>query len=133
MNDSDFEANGISFYDSEDETDLGLDDGFDLIDKHSEGKRKRVKQIARKHKNTPNKSRIGDDNVGSSSGVNDEMETNFSSDELGSSDPDASDQENGPMYPRFKMKELDKNYKLKVGLKFVSLDEFKKAITECKY
>ena len=30
----------------------------------------------------------------------------------------------------FKTKELDKNYKFKVRMKFVSLDEFKEAITE---
>ncbi|KAI5408446.1 hypothetical protein KIW84_054325 [Lathyrus oleraceus] len=58
------------------------------------------------------------------------METNYASDELGSSDPDASDQESGPRYPRFKMEEPENNYKFKVGLEFVSLDEFKEANTE---
>lgn len=42
------------------------------------------------------------------------METNYASDELGSSDLDASDNESGPKYPRFKMEELNKNYKFKV-------------------
>ncbi|KAI5383748.1 hypothetical protein KIW84_070924 [Lathyrus oleraceus] len=59
-------------------------------------------------------------------------ETNYCSDEPGSSDSDASDNEKEPKYPRFKMNELNKNYKFKVGLEFGSLEEFKEAITECK-
>ncbi|KAI5438540.1 hypothetical protein KIW84_024322 [Lathyrus oleraceus] len=59
---------------------------------------------------------------GSSSGVDNEMDTNYASDELGGSDPDASDEEKEPKYPRFKMEELDKNYKFKGGLEFGSLD-----------
>ncbi|CAI8596547.1 unnamed protein product [Vicia faba] len=86
---------------------------------------------------------IGVDHIGSFSGVDmdNEMDTNYASDELCSSDPDASDQENELKYPRFKMKELDKNYKFKVGLEFgscwsgkaaskKSLYEFKEEIIE---
>ncbi|KAI5405259.1 hypothetical protein KIW84_052153 [Lathyrus oleraceus] len=58
------------------------------------------------------------------------MDIKYASDELGSSDLDASDGDKEPKYPRFKMQDLDKNYKFKVGLKFVSLEEFKDAITE---
>ncbi|KAI5391079.1 hypothetical protein KIW84_076082 [Lathyrus oleraceus] len=68
------EANGISFDDNKDKRAIGLDDGFDLIDNQSKGGRK--------------------------SGVNDEIETNYASDELGNSDPDALNQESGPKYPR---------------------------------
>lgn len=59
-----------------------------------------------------------------------EIETNYYSDDLGSSGPDASDNENEPKYPRFNMEELNKNYKFKVGLEFGSLEEFKEAIIE---
>ncbi|KAI5444525.1 hypothetical protein KIW84_012962 [Lathyrus oleraceus] len=65
-----------------------------------------------------------------SSNVNEEMEINYGSDELGSSDPDVVNQESGPRYPGFKMDELDKSYKFKVRLDFVSLDGFKEAIFE---
>ncbi|XP_050890787.1 uncharacterized protein LOC127096238 [Lathyrus oleraceus] len=54
------------------------------------------------------------------------MIINYASDELGSNDPDASDGEKEPKYPRFKMQDLDKNYKFKVGLEFVSLENLKR-------
>ncbi|KAI5407370.1 hypothetical protein KIW84_053573 [Lathyrus oleraceus] len=82
------------------------------------------------YKHTPKKLQIGVDNISSSSGMDNEVYTNYSSDELGSSDLDASYQEKEPKYPRFKMEELDNNYKFKVGFEFGSLDEFKEAITE---
>ncbi|KAI5393976.1 hypothetical protein KIW84_060902 [Lathyrus oleraceus] len=108
---SDFEANGLSFDDSEDERPLGLDDYFDLIKNQVEekGKRGRIKVAANKHKHTPKKVPIGVDNVGSCSRVDNEMIINYASDEIGSSDPDASDREKEPKYPRFKMQDLDKN------------------------
>lgn len=56
-------------------------------------------------------------------GVDNEMETNYYSDELGSSGDDASNNEKRPKYDKFRMKELDNNYKL-------SLDEFKETITK---
>lgn len=58
------------------------------------------------------------------------MIINYASDELGSSDPDTSNGEKEPKYPRFKMQNLDKNYKFKMGLELVSLQEFKKSIIE---
>lgn len=61
--------------------------------------------------------------------MDNEINTSCDSDELGRGDPDASDQENAPKYSRFKMDELDKNYKFKEGFKFGSLDESKEAIT----
>ncbi|KAI5386016.1 hypothetical protein KIW84_072549 [Lathyrus oleraceus] len=123
--DSDFESDDLSFDDSEDERALGLDDCFDFIENQVEekGKRGRIKVAARKHKHTPKKVPIGVDNVGSCSGVDNEMIINYASDEFGSSDPDASDGEKEPKYPRFKMHDLDKNYKFKVGLEFVSLEK----------
>ncbi|KAI5412037.1 hypothetical protein KIW84_056929 [Lathyrus oleraceus] len=55
---------------------------------------------------------------------------NYASEELSCSDPDASDEEKDPKYPWFKIEDSNKNYKFKVGLEFVSLDEFKEAITK---
>lgn len=79
--------------------------GFDLIDKQDEfeGKRSRVNLVTRMYKHTPKKLQIGVDNISSSSGMDNEVYTNYSSDELGSSDLDASYQEKEPKYPRFKM------------------------------
>ncbi|CAL5195758.1 unnamed protein product [Lathyrus oleraceus] len=127
------EADGLSFNDSGDERALGLDDYFDVIEnqvEEKEEKKGRIKLAARKHKHTQKKVLIGVDNVGVSSGMDNEMEINYASDELGSNDHNASDREKEPKYLRFKMQDLDKNYKLKVGLKFVSLEEFKGSITE---
>lgn len=58
------------------------------------------------------------------------METNYYSDELDISDLDASDNKKGPKYDKFRVEELDKNYKFKIGLEFLSLDEFKETNTE---
>ncbi|KAI5406405.1 hypothetical protein KIW84_052941 [Lathyrus oleraceus] len=87
--------------------------------------------MARKSKHTPRKLAFDVDNIDSSSGVDHEIETNYCSDEFGSNDPNAFDNENEPKYPRFKMDEVNKNYKFKVGLEFGSLEEFKEAITAC--
>lgn len=61
------------------------------------------KSIARKNKDTPRKLAFDIDYIGPSSGVKHEIETNYDSDEFGSSDPDASDNEKEPKCPRFKM------------------------------
>lgn len=126
--DIDFEPDGLSFDNSEDERDLGLDDFFGFIENKvkEKGKRGRIKVTVRKHKHTPKKVPIGVDIVGSRSGVVNEMIINHASDELGSSDPNASGWEKEPKYPRIKMEDLDKNCKFKVGLESVSLEELKK-------
>lgn len=82
--DSDFEPDGLSFNDSEDERDLWLDNCFDFIENQVEekGKRGRIKVTARKHKHTPKKVPIGVDNVGSCSGVDNEMIINYAGDEI---------------------------------------------------
>ncbi|KAI5405796.1 hypothetical protein KIW84_052534 [Lathyrus oleraceus] len=100
--DSNFEAGDLSFDDSEDEMTLRLDDCFDVIENQVEekGKRGRIKVAAKKHKHTPKKVSIGVDNVGSSSSMDNEMVINYASDKIGSSDPDASDGEKEPKYPR---------------------------------
>lgn len=123
--DNEFEVDGVSFDDSEDDRALGLDDYFE-----DRGRTSGVKVAAKKHKLTPKKVPIVVDNISSSSGVDNEMDINYARGEFSSSDPDASDKEKDPKYPRFKMEDLDKNYKFKVGLEFVSLEEFKEAVTQ---
>jgi len=59
-----------------------------------------------------------------------EWEKDYESEELVSDDPDDSDAEGLPRYPEFKMSELTKDYKFKVGMDFKSIAEFKEAITE---
>lgn len=58
------------------------------------------------------------------------MKTNYCSDKLGISDPNALDNEKGLEYDKFRMDELENNYKFKVGLEFLSLYEFKEEISE---
>ncbi|CAL5198392.1 unnamed protein product [Lathyrus oleraceus] len=123
--DNDFEVDGLSFDDSEDEIAIELDDCFE-----DHGKTSDVKVTAKNHKRTKKRVQIVIDNARSSKGVDHEMDINYASEELGSSDHDASDKEKDPKYPRFKMKDLDKNYKFRVGLEFVTLEEFKEAIIE---
>ncbi|GAU23826.1 hypothetical protein TSUD_27360 [Trifolium subterraneum] len=50
-----------------------------------------------------------------------DMEENYGSEELNSSDPDTSDNEKTPKYEKFRMEELTAKYKFKVGLEFSSL------------
>lgn len=93
-------------------------------------KQGRVKCVTKKHKKTQKKFLKRVENVGSSSYMDNEMETNYYNDEIGSSDPVAFDNEKGAKYDKFRMKQLVKNYKFKVGVEFLSLDEFKEEITE---
>lgn len=88
-----------------------MDDCFDFIENQVEenGKRCRIKVAARKHKHTPKKLPICVDNMGSCSGMDNEMINNYVSDEFCSSDTDASDGEKKPKYSRFKVQDLDKN------------------------
>ncbi|KAI5419142.1 hypothetical protein KIW84_043363 [Lathyrus oleraceus] len=93
--DSDFKADGLSYDDSEDERALGLDDCFE-----DRGRSSGVKSITKKHKLTSEKVITIVDNASSFSGLDNEMDINYASEEVGSSDPDASDEENDPKYPR---------------------------------
>lgn len=68
-----------------------MDDCFEY-----QGITSEVKVAAKKHKLTSKKVTIVVDNAGSSRGVNDEMNINYASEELGSSDLNASDEENDP-------------------------------------
>ncbi|KAK2357901.1 hypothetical protein QL285_095132 [Trifolium repens] len=49
----------------------------------------------------------------------------YESEELGSSDPDDSDEERGPRYERYRKEHMHQGYKWKFGLEFNSLQEFR--------
>lgn len=92
--------------------------------------KREVKCVSKKYKHTPNKIVNDVNNIGPSSYMDNEIEVNYASDEFGSSDSDASNNENVPKYDSFRVEELDRNYKFKIGLEFVSLDEFIEAVTK---
>ncbi|CAI8616083.1 unnamed protein product [Vicia faba] len=80
-------VDGLLFDDSEDERAAKLDNCF-----KDRGVSGGVKVKAKKHKITPKKLPTVVDNAGSSSGVDNEMDVNYASEELGGSDPGASDE-----------------------------------------
>ncbi|KAI5388074.1 hypothetical protein KIW84_073964 [Lathyrus oleraceus] len=55
----------------------------------------------------------------------------YVSDELDNSDPDVSDDDNGPKFEKFRKDKLNKNFKFKWGMQFNYLDDFREAIREC--
>jgi hypothetical protein len=134
--------------DSEEEIALGLDDGFGVfeVEQPANGSNRvviggqsfRLKTVANK---SPGK-KCGADMLkgklkvkvlvsmarGSTSVLDPEDE--YVSDELGSSDPDASDDEKGPKYVKYRKEQLGKSYEFKLGMEFNSLDDFKDAIRE---
>ncbi len=122
---SEDEAAGIRLDDSEEERALGLDDGFegDAEDAPSATGTKGPSTVVGTSLN------VYGGNVGPST-ASDDLEIGYISEQLGSSDPDASDDEQAPAYDTFKMEELTASYKFKVGLEFKSLVEFKEAIIE---
>ncbi|CAJ2652425.1 unnamed protein product [Trifolium pratense] len=139
-NSSEDEAKGIHFDDSEDERALGLDDGFGssdddvdpeflptrmMVDGQTYNLKTRLNHtVGGSSSSTPAICNVPD------SSLNDQfvMETEYVSEELGSSDPDDSDNEKGPKYDLFRMEDLNKDYKFKKDLQFKSLEEFKEAI-----
>lgn len=106
-----------------------MDVGFDIILEPPHpplkcdvnGKKVRVKTIVNRKRNNPMKF---------VNGVGDQMGVNYVSDELYNSDYDTSNTKKGPNYDKFRMDDLENNYKFKVGLEFTSLDEFKEAVIE---
>nr|XP_004489869.1 uncharacterized protein LOC101510316 [Cicer arietinum] len=143
---SEDEVDGVKFDDSEDERALGLDDGFGVdntirdssigsynvkIQGLNHGKPYSMKTTANRSipkKTTKNMEIVPVlDNYNS----NIEMEYAYASEELDNSDPDSnSNKEKRPKYDQFRVEELNKNYKFKLGLEFKSLVEFKDAIRE---
>ncbi|GAU34421.1 hypothetical protein TSUD_393740 [Trifolium subterraneum] len=100
--------------DSEDERAARLDDGF-VKNPHDEKTfEENMKMVV---------SSIG---CGDTKFENDEYE----SEELCSSDPDASDDESDPKVERYKKGDIHKGYKWKTGLEFNSLKDFREAIRD---
>lgn len=60
----------------------------------------------------------------------DDGEDQYVSDELGSSYPDAFEDEKLPKYEKLKKEKLEKDYEFKLGMEFNSLTDFKDAIIE---
>ncbi|XP_039685105.1 uncharacterized protein [Medicago truncatula] len=116
--DEDCDVRGDKFDDSEEDKALGLEDGFGLADSNNF----MIEGPSTTLPNTRNEDEVLLDEV--------EIDVDYESDSLGSSDPDDSDEEKGPRYEKFRMEQLNKKFKFKVGIEFKSLDEFKEALTE---
>lgn len=130
------EVRCVTLDDSEDERGVGLDDGFGLeysLPKNGtnrvmiEGKEYRVKKRACKNP-TKKKTKVASKGPVLLEDV--QIDGDYESDELGSSDPDDSDREKGPKYERFRKTQLCKTFQFKVGVEFSSTKEFKEAIIE---
>jgi hypothetical protein len=108
------DVEGVKFNDSEDERVVGLDDGFG-VDTNEEPRNENNMRL-----------------VLSSIGVNESEfkfeDDEYESEELGSSNPDASDEERGVRYEKFRKDQMGKKYKFKFGIEFNSLPEFREVI-----
>jgi len=116
--DEDGDVRGDKFDDSEEDRALGLEDGFGLADSNN----LMIEGPSTTHPDTRNENEELLDGV--------EIDVDYESDSLGSSDPDNSDEEKGPRYEKFRMEQRNKTFKFKVGMEFKSLAEFKEALTE---
>jgi hypothetical protein len=110
------DVEGVKFNECGDERVVGLDDGFG-VDTNDEPRNENNMRL-----------------VLSSTGVS-ESESKFEDDEyeseeLGSSDPDASDEERGVRYEKFRNEQMGKKYKFKFGMEFNSLQDFIDAIRD---
>lgn len=116
--DEDSDVGGDMFDDSEEERGLGMEDGFGLADSNY----LMIEGPSTTHSDQRNEDEKLLDEV--------EIDVDYESDSLGSSDPNDSDEEKGPRYEKFRMEQLNKKFKFKVGMEFRSLAEFKEALTE---
>ncbi|KAK2434921.1 hypothetical protein QL285_020024 [Trifolium repens] len=115
--DSDYDsedAEGLNFSDSEDERGVGLDDGFEDIPQDKKTFEKNMALVLRT---------IG----GSDSNFEHDA---YESEELGSSDPDESDEERGVRYERYRKEHMHEGYKWKFELEFNSLKEFRDVVRD---
>jgi hypothetical protein len=110
------DAEGVKFNDSEDERAMGLDDGFG-VDTNDEP-------------SNENNMRLVLSSIGVSGSESKFEDDEYESEELGSSDPDASDEERGVRYEKFRKDQMGKKYKFKCGMEFSSLQEFRDAIRD---
>ncbi|XP_058756990.1 uncharacterized protein LOC131630222 [Vicia villosa] len=142
----DDDSPGVRFGDSEEERVNDDNEGFVTVEVERPndgnrvevaGKKLRYKLRANKDASTlrsPKKiklrvpSRVIRDKPSSSKAV--EHDVDYESEELGSSDPDVSDNEKMPKYEKFRGELLNKDYEFKLGMEFNSLVEFKDAIRE---
>ncbi|XP_039683818.1 uncharacterized protein [Medicago truncatula] len=128
------------FDDSEDDRALCLEDGFEPYDKnplgfeYSDDYMDGVVDNSYKPSNDkpdkPRKPKKKAKVVEQEQHADPEWEKDYLSEELLSDDLDDFDYEGLPRYPEFKMGELTKDYKFKVGMDFKSIAEFKEAISE---
>jgi hypothetical protein len=105
---------GMKFSDSEDERGVGLDDGFMEDEQNDNDVQQNMSLIL---------STIGCND-------NDFDDKGYESEELGSSDPDASDDDRGPIYEKFRKEHLNANFKFKFGMEFNSMQDFRDAMRE---
>lgn len=116
----------VSIEDSEEERDLGLDDGFEeeLVEFAGEG----TSQVRQ-----PND--VDDSNAphdGDGADELNEAEDDYVSEDLDSASDSGGDgcAELKPRYPKFRSEDLTKTFKFTVGMEFSSLKQFKDAILE---
>ncbi|KAK2456777.1 hypothetical protein QL285_004115 [Trifolium repens] len=110
--DSDY-AKGVKFYDSEDERTVGLNDGFG--------------SVADERIKNENNMRIVVSSIWCSETNTNFEDGDYESEELNSSDPDASDEERGLRYEKFRKKQMGKTYKPRFGMEFTCLQDFRDA------
>ncbi|KAI5435370.1 hypothetical protein KIW84_021975 [Lathyrus oleraceus] len=157
VDESDDDAKNVRFDDSGEDRTTRLNDGFEYIevDRPKEdsnrvdinGKSYRIKMCEskspmKKKKLTPKKKikvkvkvmspakKSKDATEEKDHKSKDDREDQCVSDELGSSDPDASEAEKLPKYEKFRKEQLGKDYEFKLGTEFNSLTDFKDAIIE---
>ncbi|KAK2457356.1 hypothetical protein QL285_004634 [Trifolium repens] len=95
---------------------MGLDDGFGV-------------DADEKKKNEDNM-RIVVSSIGCSETNTNFEDGDYESEELHSSDPDASDEERGLRYEKFRKEQMGKTYKPRFGMKFTCLADFRLAIRD---
>ncbi|KAK2456280.1 hypothetical protein QL285_003659 [Trifolium repens] len=95
---------------------MGLDDGFG-VDTNDEP-------------SNENNMRLVLSLIGVSGSESKFEDDEYESEELGSSDPDASDEERGVRYEKFRKDQMGKKYKFKFGMEFSSLQDFRDAIRD---
>jgi hypothetical protein len=134
-------ARHVKFDDSEDERGAPVNDGFEAVEVEVPasgsnrvnvgGKSLRIKKCGSKSpmkKNSLKKQMKLKLKATEDDDVSDDVE--YFSEELDSSDPDASDGEHGIRFEKFRPEQLNADYQFKLGMEFNSLKQFKDAIRE---
>ncbi|KAK2427486.1 hypothetical protein QL285_026061 [Trifolium repens] len=95
---------------------MGLDDGFGVDTNDETRNENNMRLVLSSIEVSESESKFEDDE--------------YESEELGSSDPDASDEERGVRYEKFRKDQMSKKYKFKFGMEFNSLQDFRDAIRD---